>query len=101
MKKLIVLLVVILSLALVGMAMAVPKGKSASFDSKMGAVTFSGDTHSGAAGLKCKDCHPGIFQMKAGVTFAAPHKIGDSCGACHNGDKAFSVNKDCKSCHKK
>ena len=100
MKKLIVLVVVILSLALVGAALAVPKGKSTSYDSKMGAVTFSGDTHAGA-GLKCNDCHTGIFKMKAGVSLAVPHKIGEGCGSCHNGEKALSVRKDCKSCHKK
>lgn len=100
MKKIIVLVVLIISIALVGSALAVPKGKSASFDSKMGAVTFSGDTHA-AAGLKCNSCHAGIFPMKAGSAFAAPHKTDASCGACHNGDKAFSVKKDCKMCHKK
>ena len=66
----------------------------------MGAVMFSGDTHAGA-GLKCKDCHTGIFKMKAGVSIAVPHKTGENCGACHDGAKAFSVKKDCKSCHKK
>ncbi len=100
MKKLIVLVVMIISIALVGSAMAIPKGKSATYDTKMGAVTFSGDTHA-AAGLKCNNCHSGIFPMKPGSAFAAPHKNDASCGACHNGDKAFSAKKDCKMCHKK
>jgi c(7)-type cytochrome triheme protein len=26
---------------------------------------------------------------------------GDSCGTCHNGEKAFSVRGNCKRCHKK
>ncbi len=26
---------------------------------------------------------------------------GKSCGACHNGKKAFSVKGDCVKCHKK
>ena len=30
-----------------------------------------------------------------------PHKVGEACGTCHNGEKAFSVKKDCKRCHKK
>ncbi len=100
MKKFIILVVLVISMALVGAAMATPKGKSASFDTKMGAVTFSADTHA-AAGLKCNSCHSSIFPMKAGAAFAAPHKTDASCGSCHNGDKAFSAKKDCKMCHKK
>jgi c(7)-type cytochrome triheme protein len=100
MKKLIVLLVVLLSVALVAGAMAQPKGKTVVFETKMGNVDFSGDTHADA-GLKCNDCHPAMFPMKAGSSFAAPHKETESCGACHNGTKAFSSKKDCKMCHKK
>ena len=100
MQKLILLVVLIMSIALVGTAIAMPKGKSVTYETKMGAVIFSGDTHA-AAGLKCNGCHSGIFPMKAGIAFAAPHKTDASCGACHNGDKAFSSTKDCKMCHKK
>ena len=100
MKKLIVLLVVILSIALVCAAFAMPKGKTVEYGNKMGNVTFSGATHADA-GLKCNNCHSGIYPMKAGAKFAAPHKVGESCAACHNGDKAFSAKKDCKMCHKK
>lgn len=101
MKKLMVLIVVILSVALVGAAFAVPMGKTASFETKMGTVTFDGGTHA-KAGLKCNNCHPKLFPMKkGGASYAAPHSTDVGCGTCHNGEKAFSVKKDCKMCHKK
>ena len=56
-------------------------------------------------GLKCGNCHSDIFKMKEGaanegnaLTMKAM-KGGQFCGACHNGDKAFSVNGNCKKCH--
>jgi c(7)-type cytochrome triheme protein len=101
MKKLIVLIVVILSVSLIGAAFAVPKGKSVSIETKMGLVVFSGDVHANAE-VACKDCHSGLFEMKKGtIAFVAPHKTGQSCGSCHNGERAFSVRRDCKVCHKK
>ncbi len=101
MKKLVILLVVILSItALAAIAMAVPGGKSVTYDATFGAVTFSSDSHL-AAGLKCDDCHPDIFPKRAGAAYTASHKLGESCGVCHNGNKAFSATKDCKMCHKR
>ncbi|MFZ5863494.1 MAG: cytochrome c3 family protein [Nitrospirota bacterium] len=49
--------------------------------------------------LDCKNCHPGIFVMRAGanrVTMAAIAK-GEFCGRCH-GKVAFSL-ADCNRCH--
>ena len=54
MKKLTILVSIILCVALVGSAMALPKGKTAEIDTKMGKVVFSGDTHSVN---KCNECH--------------------------------------------
>lgn len=72
----------------------------------LGPVTFSHKTHVEAKGLKCNACHTKVFKMKKGtsgpLTMAAM-KEGKLCGACHNGEKAFSVTKpaDCKKCHVK
>lgn len=49
--------------------------------------------------LDCKNCHPGIFVMRAGanpVSMAAIAK-GEFCGRCH-GKVAFSLS-DCNRCH--
>ncbi len=71
-----------------------------------GTVTFSHQKHADAKITNCMDCHaPGKFQMKkastTGINMAAMNE-GKFCGACHNGEKAFSV-KDagaCMRCHK-
>lgn len=72
----------------------------------LGAVTFSHQKHADAKITNCMDCHaPGKFQMKKGgtpdLTMDAMN-AGKACGACHNGQKAFST-KDaagCAKCHK-
>ncbi len=99
--KVILLVVLVLSLALIGTAFALPKGKVKVIETKMGKVTFSSDIHV-EKGLKCMDCHKTIFKMaKGSLKQPMPHKVGDACGACHNGEKSFSVKKDCKKCHVK
>ncbi len=69
---------------------------------KAGNVTFSHESHVGT-GLKCTDCHDALFvatgQHKK-ATMAQMRK-GQSCGACHDGKKAFGVKDSCNSCHKK
>ncbi len=102
--KAILFVVLVLSVALFGTAFALPKGKVKVIETpKMGgtSVTFSSDVHV-AKGLKCMDCHKSIFKMAAGsLKQPVPHKIGEACGTCHDGTKAFSVKKDCKLCHVK
>lgn len=96
---------VLAALALsIGNVMAVPPGKTAEFASPRGKVTFNGKVHADK-GLKCADCHskPKLFEMKKGgakTTMAAMNE-GKSCGACHDGGKAFSVKAaaDCVKCH--
>lgn len=79
---------------------AFPKGANSP-----GAVTFSHQKHADAKVTNCMDCHaPGKFQMKKGaekLTMAAMND-GKSCGACHNGTKAFSTKEaaSCTKCHK-
>ncbi len=53
---------------------------------------------------RCYVCHSAIFQMKAGATKITMEEMlqGQTCGACHNGKRAWQVNFDtCPMCHKK
>jgi c(7)-type cytochrome triheme protein len=99
-----VLSVVVAATASMGVAMAVPPGKTTEFaGGGMGKVVFDGKLHADK-GLKCDACHTKIFPMKksAKITMAAMNK-GENCGACHNGSKAFASSdpKNCNTCHKK
>lgn len=71
-------------------------------EKKFGNVIFSHENHIEGIGLKCTDCHatPYVTKDEHKKVTMAEMKKGQSCGACHNGKKAFDV-KDCKSCHKK
>ena len=63
----------------------------------VGTVVFSHVKH----GTNCNECHPKLFIKKSNsnhVSMKAMEK-GKSCGACHNGKKAFSVKGDCSRCH--
>ncbi len=52
---------------------------------------------------RCNDCHSGIYTAgprRTGYTMAdMEKKIGRSCGACHDGDVAFSAWGSCERCH--
>lgn len=103
--KIVILAVMMLAmLALIGSAMAVPPGKTVEFagEKSPGKVVFDGKIHADK-GLKCKDCHSGLFKMKKGadkITFA-DHKAGKYCFTCHNDTKAFAPTNNCTKCHKK
>lgn len=63
-------------------------------------VVYSHEFHV-SKNLKCTDCHYQIFNMREEVrkwTMADMAK-GKSCGACHNGSKAFDVKGNCARCH--
>lgn len=64
-------------------------------------VAFSHDAHVGKAGLSCRSCHDGkiITGKDKNVSMAQMEK-GRTCGACHNGKKAFTVAGNCGNCHK-
>ncbi len=102
MKKFFVFaIVVVVSFALAMTAFAVPAGKTVEF-TKGGKIVFDGKFHADK-GLKCADCHPGVFKMKKGadVITMADINAGKFCGTCHkDGGKAFGT-KDCAKCHKK
>jgi len=64
---------------------------------------FSHDYHVSKAKKKCSECHYQIYTTRAqhkAVGMAGMEK-GRSCGACHDGKKAFSVTdkQGCKRCH--
>jgi c(7)-type cytochrome triheme protein len=66
-------------------------------------VTFSHDFHVKDLELACQKCHPVPYvtaEKSKPLTMAAMAK-GKSCGVCHDGKGAFSVNKkdDCSRCH--
>lgn len=70
---------------------------------KAGNVTFSHYAHVSDVGLDCKACHDKLYldtKRHKKVTMKQM-QTGKSCGACHNGKKAFSVKGQCSKCHKK
>lgn len=64
----------------------------------IGRVSFSHRFH--AKAFSCGDCHPKIFPMKKGIRKIKMDDMyqGKSCGACHDGKKAFS-SSECIRCH--
>lgn len=64
-----------------------------------GNVTFPHTAH--IENYSCADCHPTLFKPDSRANTATMEDMenGKSCGACHNGDDAFSVAEDCESCH--
>ncbi|WP_321366720.1 c(7)-type cytochrome triheme domain-containing protein [uncultured Desulfuromusa sp.] len=104
MKKITLLLSVLIFCGVTA-AIAVPPGKTLSFDqSSLGPVAFSGTVHKDA-GFSCKDCHnKGMFpKMKQGTVKITMDQIyaGELCGKCHNGTTAFAAKKSCSRCHVK
>jgi MtrB/PioB family decaheme-associated outer membrane protein len=80
---------------------AVPPGEELVFEEGPKPVIFSGQVHADH-GLKCKDCHNGIFKKEKGNAKIAfeDHTAGKQyCFACHNGTKAFAPKGNCNKCH--
>jgi len=104
MKKTVVILTVIIALAFVGSAFAVPKGKTVEFaGGDAGKVVFDGTKHA-EKDLKCNSCHTKIFPMKKGGKYTMKEmEDGKNCGTCHDGKTAFGVKdkEGCAKCHKK
>jgi c(7)-type cytochrome triheme protein len=67
-------------------------------------VLFTHDGHAGTAKIGCKECHYAIYTNRANhkSVSMAEMKNGKSCGACHNGIRAFSVAPagNCPRCHR-
>ncbi|MBI1920610.1 MAG: cytochrome c3 family protein [Geobacter sp.] len=87
-----------------GIALAVVGGGDITLKGgKAGDVLFSHDVHVTDVGLGCKECHTKLYlnTKKHRHVTMKQMGMGKSCGACHNGKKAFSVKGDCGKCHKK
>ena len=67
----------------------------------LSSATFSHSVHIAKTGGACRGCHNGkvITGREKNVTMAEMEK-GKTCGACHNGSKAFTVAGNCDKCHK-
>ena len=105
MKRMSFMVCMLLVTVLATNVLAVPKGKTLTFDkARMGAVTFDGTQHNGIA-KGCRECHnPELFpKMKKGTVTIKMKNIyaGEQCGFCHNGERAFKAKGNCKRCHKK
>jgi c(7)-type cytochrome triheme protein len=73
-----------------------------SFNSKNGTIVghFSHEFHTAA--YSCNDCHTKLFPYGNGKrTTMKSMEGGTSCGACHDGNTAFSIKSNCLKCHKK
>jgi c(7)-type cytochrome triheme protein len=101
--KIIAVVGIFLALLLSSIAFAKVGGGDIVFEVKKGKVTFSHESHVKSAGLACQECHDKLFVTKAKdkkATMADMGK-GKSCGACHNGKRAFTVKGNCENCHQK
>lgn len=86
-----------------GSALAAVGGGDITLKNTGGDVIFSHEIHVDGMVLACTECHAELY------TSAKQHKVvtmqqmekGKSCGACHDGKKAFSVKGDCAKCHTK
>lgn len=68
----------------------------------VGPVEFSHYNHLDAVGKNCPSCHNEIFHVVADKNPPFTMKQmegGKSCGACHNGQRAFTVKENCATCH--
>ncbi|RJQ17707.1 MAG: hypothetical protein C4560_08335 [Nitrospiraceae bacterium] len=100
----ILLLLIIATLLSASFAAAKTGGGDITFEVRsIGNVMFSHDNHIAGAGLKCTDCHDALFITKEKRKTATMSQMqkGQSCGACHNGTRAFDVKGSCANCHKK
>jgi c(7)-type cytochrome triheme protein len=70
-----------------------------------GVVTFRHSSHLDARQAHCTECHIQKFRiLKTKVpdlttTGASDLHSAQFCGACHDGEKSFSVKEDCQLCH--
>lgn len=86
--------------ALAGCATATPYGHG---DVVVGKKAIFRHKASNMKKLDCTECHDKLY------TNVKQHEkrdmdqilLGDSCGTCHNGTRAFSVHGNCNRCHRK
>lgn len=87
---------------LTGVTASAVEVRNVTFQTKSaGKVVFSHKDHIKKSGMtnNCNACHDSIYAIKKKVTYTmADMEKGKSCGACHNGSKAFAL-KECARCH--
>ena len=73
--------------------------KDVAMKSSIWTIVFSHKLHTDM--FNCSECHNKVFRPKANSNQVGMKRMeaGESCGACHNGDAAFSVSGDCTTCH--
>lgn len=69
-----------------------------------GPINFSHYLHLEKVGKNCPSCHNKLFNIdpakpRTSATMKTMEEKAASCGACHNGSRAFSVKGDCSKCH--
>lgn len=75
------------------------------YDKPVVGVVFSHQAHVDEAGMDCESCHDDLFEMEARAVQEEPDfnmlalSEGRYCGACHDGEMAFSSSTRCASCH--
>jgi c(7)-type cytochrome triheme protein len=64
-----------------------------------GKVVFGHSAHTEM--FACDECHSDLFVAERNSNQVGMKKMegGESCGACHDGETAFSVKSDCGNCH--
>ncbi|WP_026842710.1 cytochrome c3 family protein [Citrifermentans bremense] len=66
-----------------------------------GQTVFSHSNHLAKVKGECRACHNGVvITGKEGRVTMAQMEKGKTCGACHNGKRAFTVAGNCGNCHK-
>ena len=79
------------------------KGKARNIEYKVkgaGVTIFNHSTHIAKENGQCRSCHNGkVITGKDGRVSMAQMESGKTCGACHNGKKAFTVAGNCGKCH--
>lgn len=101
MRRRIMISVALVSLSAVTIAHAVVIRDVAFKTRNAGKVVFSHTSHLKQPKMadNCKACHDSIFSMKKKVRYTmADMDKGKSCGACHDGKKAFPLG-ECARCH--
>lgn len=103
MKRVFAVAVLLLALAATPVLAVVGGGDITMKGGKAGDILFSHGAHVDGAGVDCRACHADLYtssRQHRKVSMKEMQK-GKSCGACHNGKKAFSVKENCSNCHKK
>lgn len=94
---------ILVSWLVASIAFAVVGGGEITFKMKdAGDVVFSHESHVGVHFLACTDCHTVPFTTRGQHIPVSMDQMaqGLSCGACHDGTRAFSVRENCQICHR-